>query len=87
MTEQMIIDLGRQALLTTLSVAGPMLGVAILIGLVISLFQAVTQINEMTLTFVPKIIGILITSVIALPWAIQTMVQFTRRIFLMIQNL
>ena len=87
MTEQMIIDLGRQALFTTLSVAGPMLGAAILIGLVISLFQAVTQINEMTLTFVPKIIGILITGVIALPWAIQIMLQFTRRIFLMIQNL
>ena len=61
MSEQMILDLGRQALLTTLSVAGPMLAAALLIGLLVSLFQAVTQINEMTMTFVPKIVGILIT--------------------------
>ncbi len=87
MTEQMIVDMGRQALITTLSVAGPMLAAALIIGLSVSLFQAMTQINEMTMTFVPKIIGILVTGVIALPWAIQKMVQFATDIFQMIQSL
>ena len=87
MTEQMIIDLGRQALITTLSIAGPMLATALTIGLAVSLFQAVTQINEMTMTFVPKIVGILVVGLIALPWMLQTMLQFTRHVFLMIQSL
>jgi flagellar biosynthetic protein FliQ len=87
MTEQMILDLGRQALFTTLTVAGPMLATGLTIGLAVSLFQAVTQINEMTMTFVPKIVGILVVGVIALPWVIQTMVSFTKQIFMMIQTL
>ncbi|MDP6418790.1 MAG: flagellar biosynthesis protein FliQ [Candidatus Krumholzibacteria bacterium] len=81
MTEQFIIDLGREALLVTLKVAGPMLAAALLIGLVVSIFQAVTQINEMTMTFVPKIIGILLTGVLVLPWVLGVMVAFSRRLF------
>lgn len=81
MGEQMILDLGRQALTTTLMVAGPMLAAALAIGLGVSIFQAVTQINEMTMTFVPKIIGILVTGLVALPWALRVMLGFTRRIF------
>ncbi len=87
MTEQVILDLGRQALLTTLTVAGPMLAAALLIGLGVSLFQAVTQINEMTMTFVPKIVGILITGLIALPWVMRVMVGFTRQVFQLIQGM
>jgi len=87
MTEQVILDLGRQALMTTLSVAGPMMAAALLIGLAISLFQAVTQINEMTMTFVPKIIGILLTGLIVLPWIMQVMVNFTRGVFGLIVKL
>jgi flagellar biosynthetic protein FliQ len=86
MTEQLILDLGREALTTTLMVAGPMLAAALIIGLGVSLFQAVTQINEMTMTFVPKIVGILVTGLIVLPWIMQVMLGFTRRLFLLIER-
>ena len=87
MGEQMILDLGRQALTTTLMVAGPMLAAAVMIGLAVSIFQAVTQINEMTMTFVPKIVGILVTGLVALPWALRIMLGFTRRVFDLIATL
>jgi len=87
MTEQFIIDIGREALFTTLKVAGPMLAAALLIGLAVSIFQAVTQINEMTMTFVPKIIGILITGLLVLPWVIGVMVGFTRKLIMLTGNL
>jgi flagellar biosynthetic protein FliQ len=87
MTEQMILDLGRQALTTTLTVAGPMLAAALLIGLMVSLFQAVTQINEMTMTFVPKIVGILVTGLLVLPWIMRVMTAFTRQVFDLIARL
>jgi flagellar biosynthesis protein FliQ len=86
-TEQMVLDLGRQALVTTLMVAGPMLAAALLIGLLVSVFQAVTQINEMTMTFVPKIVGILVVGLITLPWVLQVMLSFTRQVFAMIERL
>jgi flagellar biosynthesis protein FliQ len=81
MTEQFIVDIGREALFTTLKVAGPMLASALIIGLMVSIFQAVTQINEMTMTFVPKIVGILITGLLVLPWIMGVMVGFTRKLF------
>ena len=87
MTEQMVLDLGRQALVTTLMVAGPMLAAALLIGLLVSVFQAVTQINEMTMTFVPKIVGILLVGLVTLPWVLQVMLGFTRQVFTMIERL
>ncbi|MEZ4395585.1 MAG: flagellar biosynthesis protein FliQ [Candidatus Krumholzibacteriia bacterium] len=87
MNEQMILELGRQALTTTLMVAGPMLAAALLIGLLVSVFQAVTQINEMTMTFVPKIVGILVTGLVALPWVLRVMLTFTRHIFDVIAGL
>lgn len=87
MNEQMILELGRQALTTTLMVAGPMLAAALLIGLLVSVFQAVTQINEMTMTFVPKIVGILVTGLVALPWVLRVMLSFTRHIFDVIAGL
>ena len=87
MTEQMVLDLGRQALVTTLMVAGPMLAAALLIGLLVSVFQAVTQINEMTMTFVPKIVGILVVGLVTLPWVLQVMLSFTRNVFAMIERL
>lgn len=59
----------------------PMLVVALFVGVAISLFQAVTQIQEMTLTFVPKIIAVFGTLIIAAPWLVETMVTFTRQLF------
>lgn len=87
MNEQVVLDLGRQALVTTLMVAGPMLAAALLIGLLVSVFQAVTQINEMTMTFVPKIVGILVVGLLTLPWVLQVMLGFTRQVFTMIERL
>jgi len=87
MTEQFVIDIGREALITTLKVSGPMLAAALIIGLAVSIFQAVTQINEMTMTFVPKIIGILVTGLLVLPWVMGVMVAFTRKLILMTGNM
>ncbi len=87
MTEQFIVDIGREALFTTLKVAGPMLASALIIGLLVSIFQAVTQINEMTMTFVPKIVGILITGLLVLPWIMGVMVGFTRKLFTLTGNM
>jgi flagellar biosynthetic protein FliQ len=86
MTPEMVIDIGRQALYTMLTVSAPLLGVALIIGLGVSILQAVTQINEMTLTFVPKIIAISVTAIIFLPWIIRVLVGFTTRVFAMIGN-
>jgi len=71
----------------TLLVAAPMLGFGLIVGLVISIFQAVTQINEMTLTFVPKILAVAAALLIFLPWIINTMVDFTRHMFDLIPTL
>ena len=70
-----------------LLIAMPMLGVALVVGIAISLFQAVTQIQEMTLTFVPKIIAVFVAIIIAAPWMTETMVTFTQNLFAMIPTL
>jgi flagellar biosynthetic protein FliQ len=80
MTPEFVIELGQRAVLTTLLVSAPLLGFGLLIGLIISIFQAVTQIQEMTLTFVPKIVVVLLTIVIFGQWMLNIMLQFTRDI-------
>lgn len=80
MTETALIALGRDALLTVLMVAGPMIGLGLLVGLIISIFQATTQIQEQTLTFVPKIIAVLVAGVIFGPWMLRTLVSFSERL-------
>ncbi len=81
MTEELVMRLGQDALKTTAMVAAPMLGAALIVGLVVSIFQAITQINEATLTFVPKMIIIGIVLVIAGPWMIDVMSQYTIGLF------
>ncbi len=81
MTEQLIMQLGQQALRTTALLAGPMLLSALVVGLLISIFQAVTQINEATLTFIPKMAVVAIVFVIAAPWMMDVMSQFTVDLF------
>ena len=71
------ISLARQAMLIAILIAAPMLGFGLLVGLVVSIFQAVTQINEMTLTFVPKIIAVALAFAIFLPWIMRLLVDFT----------
>ena len=81
MTPEMVVDIGRQAVYTMLIVSAPMLGLALLVGLGVSILQAVTQINEMTLTFVPKIIAVTVALILFLPWIIKVLVGFTSRMF------
>jgi flagellar biosynthetic protein FliQ len=81
MTTETVAELGQLALKTTLLVAGPMLAAGMVVGLIISIFQAATHINEMTMTFVPKILAVFLVLIISLPWIIQQMTSFTLDIF------
>ncbi|HMN68386.1 MAG TPA: flagellar biosynthesis protein FliQ [Bdellovibrionales bacterium] len=81
MSEELILKLGTDTLRTTAMLAGPLLLSALVVGLVISVFQAVTQINEATLTFIPKMIVVGVVLVIAAPWMMDVMNQFTVQIF------
>lgn len=81
MTPQMVVSLGREALMLTLMISGPLLLAGLIVGVLISLFQAVTQIQEMTLTFVPKIVAISLALLIFLPWMIQMATDFTTHMF------
>ena len=76
MTPQQAIELGREALLTTLMVGAPVLLAGLIVGLLIGLFQALTQIQEQTIAFVPKIIAMLVTLSLALPWLVTIMLQY-----------
>jgi flagellar biosynthesis protein FliQ len=76
-----VIDLGRQALEVTLMVSAPLFLAALVTGLIISVFQAATQINEMTLSFVPKLVAIFLTLVLAGPWMITVLTDFMRRLY------
>ena len=87
MTPQMVVSLGREALMLTVMISGPLLLFALIVGLLISIFQAVTQIQEMTLTFVPKILAVALALLLFLPWMINMATDFTRHIFDMIPTL
>jgi len=81
MTDAMIIDMGRQVLIVTLKVALPVLLVALITGVVISIFQAVTQIQEMTLTFIPKILVVALVLAVAGMWMLGEMRTFAVGLF------
>jgi len=81
MTPESVMTLGHHAMEVTLMVAAPMLLVALVIGLVVSIFQAATQINEMTLSFIPKLVGIFLALVVAGPWMLSVMLDYMREIF------
>jgi flagellar biosynthetic protein FliQ len=81
MTPEFVISIARQAIETTLMCAAPMLIVALVVGLLISIFQAATQINEQTMTFIPKIVGVFVTLLIFGPWIMQKTVAFFTMIF------
>lgn len=80
MTPESFITLGRQALELTLLVAAPPLLTILIIGLLVSIFQAATQINEMTLSYIPKLVGMFIALIIAGPWMTGMMVDYIQRI-------
>lgn len=81
MTTQYILGLGRDAVMLTLLVSAPMLGFGLLVGLVVSVFQAATQIQEMTLTFIPKIVAVALALLLFLPWILAKLVGFTAALF------
>lgn len=81
MTVDTIVNLARQALLVTLLTAAPMLLAGMLIGLLISIFQSVTQIQEITLTFVPKIVVVMVTFLVFLPWMVGMVMEFVQPLF------
>ena len=79
MTSQLVLTMGREALTLLLMIAMPVLGVVMAVGLLVSIFQAVTQIHEATLAFVPKLIAAVVVFTIAGPWMITTLVDYLRR--------
>ena len=80
MNAQMVLTMGQEALLMLLMVSAPVLGIVLLVGLVISLFQAVTQINEATPAFVPKLLAAVAVFAMAGPWMLNMLVEYIRRV-------
>ena len=87
MENDFVIEVVNQAIKVTLMLSAPMLLGALVVGVVVSIFQAVTQINEQTLSFIPKILVIIATLVIFSPWMMETMVSYTRELFISIPEL
>lgn len=87
MTPEIVMSMTYQAMKVALAMAGPLLLVTLVVGLVISVFQAATQINEMTLSFIPKIIAMVVALVLAGPWLISVMVDYMRQLITSIPNL
>jgi flagellar biosynthesis protein FliQ len=77
----MIVGLGQEAVLMMVFLAGPLLLVSLVVGLLVSIFQAVTQVNEMTLTFVPKVIAIFVVLILLGPWMLQMLLGYTAHTF------
>ncbi|MEQ9108364.1 MAG: flagellar biosynthesis protein FliQ [Limnobacter sp.] len=86
MNSQTVLNLGQNALEVMLMVSGPLLLVALIVGLLVSILQAATQINEMTLSFIPKILGIFGTLLLLGPWMLSTLVDYTQRLIMNIPN-
>ncbi|MDX8399270.1 MAG: flagellar biosynthesis protein FliQ [Gallionellaceae bacterium] len=81
MTPETVMTIGKQALELTLMVAAPMLLTALVLGLLVSIFQAATQINELTLSFIPKLVGIFTVLLIAGPWMMGMILDYMKRLF------
>ena len=87
MSPEALVSLGQQALWVMFLVSLPLLGVALVVGLLVSLLQAATQLNEMTLSFVPKVLAIGLAAVLAGPWMLHVMMDFTTRLLLSIPQM
>ena len=84
MTDVEVIKILREALMTTMLVSAPILGIGMIVGLIIAIFQTTTSIQEQTLTFVPKILAIFTAVIIFASWIIHILVNYTKNIFMMI---
>ena len=87
MTPETVMTMGRTAMEITLLVSAPLLLIALVIGLIVSIFQAATQINEATLSFIPKLVGVFIALVVAGPWMLSVMLDYMRQVFTGIPNM
>ena len=81
MSQALVIDLARNAIMLALMLSGPLLLVALAVGVVVSVVQAVTQIQEQTLAFVPKLFAVAATFLVALPWMLQLAIKYTTELF------
>ncbi len=81
MTEDMVLQIGQNALTTMVYLGGPVLLAAMAVGIVVSILQAITQINEQTLTFIPKIVAVIITLMVMAPWMLRILQDYAISIF------
>lgn len=87
MTVEMVTEIGRQAIETAMLVSAPILGLSLIVGLLVSTFQAMTQINEATLTFVPKVLAVFAATLLFLPWMMGVLIAFMTHIITSIPSL
>ncbi len=81
MTQEFVIGIAQRAILVTLKLSAPILGFALITGVLVSLFQAMTQIQELTLALVPKILAVILAIVLFGPWMLRVIVEFTTELF------
>ncbi|MBM7581395.1 flagellar biosynthetic protein FliQ [Caldicoprobacter guelmensis] len=81
MSQREIITLAQQAIYTGILLSAPMLGLGLIVGLIVAIFQAITQINEHTLVFIPKILAVAVALIVFGPWLLETIVNFTLRLY------
>lgn len=81
MTTQTVLNLGQRSLEVMLLVSAPLLLTALVVGLIVSILQAATQINEMTLSFIPKMLAIFLAMLLTGPWMLSTLIDYTRELF------
>ena len=86
MTPEFVVGFARQAIELALMISLPMLGIGLIVGVAVSIVQAATQIQEMTLSFIPKIVSIFVALLISFPWIMDKMITFTQNVFLNIPN-
>lgn len=87
MSNDFAIQVGRDALMMVMLVSAPMLGLGLLVGILVSIFQAITQIQEQTLSFVPKIVAVFVAVLLFGPWMLNLMVDYTREVFLQLPQM
>ncbi|ASZ61393.1 MULTISPECIES: flagellar biosynthesis protein FliQ [Bacillus] len=81
MSSEFVISMAEKAVYVTLLISGPLLAIALLVGLIVSIFQATTQIQEQTLAFIPKIVAVLLALIFFGPWMLSTILSFTTELF------
>jgi len=86
MDQNIIIDIAQRALLVVLYVSAPILGLSLIVGLAVSIFQATTQIQEQTMTFIPKILAVIVSIAVFGSWMLKTLIEYTRDLYMNINN-